>query len=68
MSFQLTQEQEMIRLMARDFAKKELEPFAKETPFIIRADKDVSLQHFIDVADVLKQLGFAKVAVQTETR
>ena len=28
MSFQLTQEQEMIRLMAQDFAKKELEPFA----------------------------------------
>jgi butyryl-CoA dehydrogenase len=28
MSFQLTTEQEMIRLMARDFAKKELEPFA----------------------------------------
>jgi butyryl-CoA dehydrogenase len=27
-SFQLTQEQEMIRLMARDFAKRELEPFA----------------------------------------
>ena len=30
MSFQLTQEQEMIRLMARDFAKRELEPFAGE--------------------------------------
>ncbi len=28
MSFQLTSEQEMIRLMARDFAKKELEPYA----------------------------------------
>lgn len=28
MSFQLTQEQEMIRLMARDFARKELEPFS----------------------------------------
>jgi alkylation response protein AidB-like acyl-CoA dehydrogenase len=28
MSFQLSEEQEMIRLMARDFAKKELEPFA----------------------------------------
>ena len=28
MSFQLTQEQEMIRLMAQDFAKTELEPFA----------------------------------------
>ncbi len=30
MAFQLTPEQEMIRLMARDFAKKELEPFAGE--------------------------------------
>src|SRR4030042_6072019 len=30
MPFQLTAEQEMIRLMARDFAKKELEPFAGE--------------------------------------
>lgn len=28
MAFELTQEQEMIRLMARDFARKELEPFA----------------------------------------
>lgn len=30
MAFQLTPEQQMIRLMARDFAKKELEPFAGE--------------------------------------
>ena len=29
MAFQLTPEQEMIRLMARDFAKRELEPFAE---------------------------------------
>lgn len=28
--FQLTNEQEMVRLMARDFAKRELEPFAGE--------------------------------------
>jgi alkylation response protein AidB-like acyl-CoA dehydrogenase len=28
MAFELTQEQEMIRLMARDFARKELEPYA----------------------------------------
>ena len=28
MAFELTQEQEMIQLMARDFAKKELEPYA----------------------------------------
>ncbi len=30
MSFPLTTEQEMIRLMARDFARKELEPFAAQ--------------------------------------
>jgi len=30
MSFQLTSEQEMIRLMAREFARKELEPFARD--------------------------------------
>lgn len=48
--------------------KAELQALAKDTTFIIRADKDVSLQRFIDVADVLKQLSFAKVAVQTENR
>lgn len=38
----------------------------RQTPFLLRADKTVALQRFIDVADVLKQLGFSKVAVQTE--
>jgi biopolymer transport protein ExbD len=40
----------------------------KATPFIIRADREIKLQRFIDIADLLKQSGFAKVAVQTETR
>lgn len=48
--------------------KSELAALPKETSFVIRADKDVSLQRFIDVADVLKQLHFAKVAVQTQDR
>jgi biopolymer transport protein ExbD len=48
--------------------KAQLQSLPNDTPFLIRADKDVSLQHFIDVADVLKQLNFAKVAVQTENR
>jgi len=30
MAFEISSEQEMIRLMARDFAKKELEPMASE--------------------------------------
>lgn len=46
--------------------KSRLGALGKQTPFLLRADKAVPLQHFIDVADVLKQMGFAKVAVQTE--
>ncbi|MCD6571069.1 MAG: acyl-CoA dehydrogenase [Deltaproteobacteria bacterium] len=46
MSFQLTSEQEMIRLMARDFAKKELEPYA-----------DKRDQEEIFPEDVVKKMG-----------
>ena len=38
----------------------------KTTAFVLRADKEVKLQRFVDVADLVKQLGFSKVAVQTE--
>ena len=37
----------------------------KGTPFLLRADKDVALQRFIAVAELLKAAGFSKVAVQT---
>ena len=36
----------------------------KGTSFLLRADRDVRLQNFVDVADILKQLSFSKVAVQ----
>ena len=49
-----------------DALKTRLAAMDKQTPFLLRADRTVQLQRFIDVADVLKQLGFAKVAVQTE--
>ena len=54
--------------MSPESLKVELQPLPRETPFLVRADKDVSLQYFINVADVLAQLHFAKVAVQTRTR
>lgn len=44
------------------------EPFKRDTAFLIRADRDITLQHFIDVTDVLKQMGFSRVAVQTKDR
>ena len=49
-----------------DALKTRLAAMDKQSPFLLRADRTVQLQRFIDVADVLKQLGFAKVAVQTE--
>lgn len=52
--------------VSTDALKTRLTAIDKETPVLLRADKTVALQRFIDVADVLKQLGFSKVAVQTE--
>jgi biopolymer transport protein ExbD len=44
------------------------EPLKRDTAFLIRADRDITLQRFIDVTDVLKQMGFSRVAVQTKDR
>lgn len=44
-----------------------LNPMGRDTAFVIRADKDITLQRFIDVADLLKQMSFKKVAVQTKS-
>jgi len=40
-------------------------PLGKDTAFIIRADGEITLQRFVDVADLLKRMQFTKVAVQT---
>ncbi|CAN2536549.1 Biopolymer+transport+protein+ExbD [Methylocapsa aurea] len=39
---------------------------APETAFLIRADKAITFQTFIDVADVLKKSNFTRVSVQTK--
>jgi biopolymer transport protein ExbD len=52
-------------------SKEEFEARTKglppQTSFLIRADRAVAFQKFIDVADVLKRLNFTKVAVQTRS-
>ena len=45
----------------------DLEPLGRENSFVIRADREVTLQHFVDVVDLLKQMNFKKVAVQIKT-
>ncbi len=39
---------------------------SKETPFLIRADRDIPLQDFVDVLDMIKTGGFKRVSLQTE--
>lgn len=40
----------------------------KSIPMLIRADRDIALQSFVDVLDMVKKLGFSKVSLQTEQR
>ena len=39
---------------------------SRETPLLIRADRAVALQSFVDVLGVVKELGFSKMSLQTE--
>jgi len=38
----------------------------RETPVLVRADKDLALQGFVDVFAAIKQLGFSQLSLQTE--
>ena len=40
----------------------------RATPVLIRADRNIKLQEFVNVLDVVKTLGFRAVSLQTETR
>lgn len=38
----------------------------RDASFLIRADKNIPLQNFVEVIDVIKTLGFKKISLQTE--
>jgi biopolymer transport protein ExbD len=40
----------------------------RETPILIRADRDIRLQVFVDVLDLAKGLKFRKISIQTEMK
>lgn len=50
----------------KDTLAEKAKDLPQETSFLIRADRAIQFQQFIDVTDVLKQLKFTKVAVQTQ--
>ncbi len=41
---------------------------SRDTPVLIRADRGVALQAFVNVMDTVKNMGFRRVSLQTETR
>ena len=46
--------------------KSELGDMPKDTPFLIRADRNLPLQNFVEVLDAVKTMGFKRVSLQTE--
>jgi biopolymer transport protein ExbD len=48
--------------------KERLQPMERVAPVLIRADRGVQLQSFIDVLDLVKGSGFTRVSVQTESK
>ena len=50
---------------SKDDLERRLGALPPDTSFLIRADRALAFQGFIDVADMLKRLNFTKVAVQT---
>jgi biopolymer transport protein ExbD len=42
--------------------------FSPETPVLIRADREIALQVFVDVLDIVKNTGFTKLSLQTEVK
>jgi len=56
------------RPVSMEELKASLNNADRQTPYLIRADRDVRLQKFIDVLDLLKQMNFTKVAVATQNK
>jgi len=46
--------------------KEILKDIDRMTPVLIRADRTVALQAFVDVLDLVKNLGFTHIRLQTE--
>ncbi len=53
--------------LSKDGFENQLRSLPPDTSFLIRADRNLAFQGFVDVADILKRLNFNKVALQTQS-
>jgi biopolymer transport protein ExbD len=56
------------RRVSLDDLKGSLGDRDRNLPILIRADRQIALQGFVDVLDLVKKLGFKRVSLQTEER
>lgn len=54
------------RQVSLEELRAELRIINKNVPMMIRADRNISLQNFVTVLDVIKELNFSRVSLQTE--
>jgi len=47
---------------------RRLRSLSPETPVLVRADREIALQVFVDVMDMIKNTGLRKLSLQTEVR
>ncbi len=48
--------------------KAKMASLSRETPVLIRADREIALQMFVDVMEAVRNNGFNKVSLQTEIK
>jgi biopolymer transport protein ExbD len=54
------------RWVSVEALREQLRSVSRDVPFLIRADKRVPLQYFVEVLGTVKGAGFKRVSVQTE--
>jgi biopolymer transport protein ExbD len=46
--------------------KEKVSSVPRDASFLIRADRNIPLQNFVEVIDAIKTIGFKKISLQTE--
>jgi biopolymer transport protein ExbD len=53
--------------VSKEGLESQIKDLPADTSFLVRVDRTIPFQQFVDVADVLKRQHFTKVAVQTKS-
>lgn len=52
--------------VSKESLEERLKALPSESSILVRADRSIRFQSFVDIADILKRLKISKVAIQTE--